>query len=121
MWNVAHGPKAKAKPAKVRKGQNVQIGERQYPREFPLSLNDDAQWTEIALRRLLPPDDSTLYHDRCNLRWQLFWFQSRQTRSANFIRYGHIGGGQKLLDIAWEKFESLGGAPRPWGRQEGGD
>lgn len=115
-WRTANVPKPKQKQSRSQSSRDgvVNIGGKAYPKKFPLALVDE-QWTDAAVRQLLPPDDSTIYYDRVNMRWQLFWFQSRQTRSASFVKYGHIPAARKLLDTAWERFEALGGACRPWG------
>lgn len=111
-------PKPKAK-AQVRAPprDSVYIGGKLFPKTFPLQMVD-SQWTDVAVRPLLPPDDSRMYHDRVNLRWQLFWTISRVTRSASFVRYGHCGAAKLLLDAAWDRYESLGGEKRPWAHGE---
>lgn len=85
-----------------------------YPKRLP-PLADEGQWSSShTLSSRLPPDDSRLYKDATNLRWQLFWTRSRKTRSFSFQAYSVAGGAQKALALAWAEWQRLGGHPPPF-------
>lgn len=71
-----------------------------YPKRLP-PLADENQWSsQHRLSSWLPPDDSRLYKDGANRRWQLFWVRSRKTRSFSFQAYAVVGGAQRALTLA---------------------
>lgn len=85
-----------------------------YPKRLPRLSEADHWSSQHTLSTWLPPDDSRLYKDTSNRRWQLFWTRTRKTRSFSFQAYSVAGGAQRALILAWEEWQRLGGTPPPF-------
>ena len=91
-----------------------QLG-KSYPKSEP-NWDDADALTAEALRPYLPPDDSRLYKDPVNRRWQLFWPSTRRSRSNGWVLHGVAGAAHRCLNQAWEEWQSQGGFAPPYSR-----
>ena len=84
-----------------------------YPTELP-ALTDIDHWRATEkVRDLLPPDDSTVFCDLANRRWQLFWPSVRATRSNAFAKYTFAGAARCVVQ-AWTEWIRCGGTGPPF-------
>ena len=95
-----------------RKKETNQLG-KPYPAALPPD-NDPEQWNVEVLRSFLPPDESRLYKDNMNRRYQVYWPSARKTRSNSWLLHGVAGAASRCLNQAWQDFEERGGFKRPF-------
>ena len=70
-----------------------QLG-RDYPAKLP-TYSEEAKWEVENLRAYLPPDDSRLYRDPVNKRWQVYWPNARRSRSSSWLMHGVAGAAKR--------------------------
>lgn len=97
----------KQKPLKSRSG-------KAFPKQLPPLTDLDSWAATEKVREWLPPDDSTVFCDKANGRWQLFWPSTRLSRSAAFAKYGFAGAAHRCVMQAWQAWTRCGGPSPPF-------
>lgn len=104
---LASKSKSKSKSPKSRSG-------RAFPSTLP-ALSDQAFWECVERERdLLPPDDSVVFLDRTNGRWQLFWPSTRLSRSNAILKHTFACAARRCVMQAWHEWIRRGGSSPPF-------